>query len=588
MYFRVTAVLAVLCAGAQGGETERVRTAAAKAIALMEKTNANWNVPCLSCHNQAMAGISFSVAREHGLPVDEQAAKKHIGKVFGPYYSDFDSVIQGLQIIDPGMAESYALIAAAHSGIRNASTRASAIRLANWQFEDGHWTALDGRPPSSGSYFTTTALSAHAVDLQLPESLASLRERVKTRAREWLAAQRPEAVEDRAFHLLGLAWTGAPEEQRKANAAALVRQQSADGGWGQLPGLSSDAYSTAQALFALADGGGVAANDPAWQKGVQWLVSNQAADGSWHVQSWIDTPAKISPPYFESGYPYGHDQYLSMAASGWAVMALARALPKAASPASPLPLPEAEPKALPAWVETAMHGSTEALRRLLDAGLDPNAATTQGTSVLMVAAHDEAKVQLLLERGARAGHAAKSKITVIMAATTYRGNAPVLRRLLDAGASAKPVAGSKLNFSPMVMAALTGDVAAATLLADKGAALSPTMLLGGFVSLKPLVAAALTENLDVMRFLVSRGVSADELDSERLTTLSNTLLAHKVESSKVLVDLGAKLDYLDPLGWKARQHVLGIQYPPAELLRLAGKVERPAPKPKPAAKPKAD
>ena len=52
----------------------------------------------------------------------------------------------------------------------------------------------------------------------------------------------------------------------------------------------------------------------------------QAADGSWHVVSRLHPPASVSPPYFESGYPYGHDQFLSALAADWAVMALARAL----------------------------------------------------------------------------------------------------------------------------------------------------------------------------------------------------------------------------------------------------------------------
>ena len=47
-------------------------------------------------------------------------------------------------------------------------------------------------------------------------------------------------------------------------------------------------------------------------------LRTQAADGSWHVASrsiWIQ-------PYFESGFPYGHDQWISAAGTSWAVMAL--------------------------------------------------------------------------------------------------------------------------------------------------------------------------------------------------------------------------------------------------------------------------
>jgi hypothetical protein len=37
-------------------------------------------------------------------------------------------------------------------------------------------------------------------------------------------------------------------------------------------------------------------------------------------------PAPVSPPYFETGHPFGHDQFISAMAESRAVMALADAL----------------------------------------------------------------------------------------------------------------------------------------------------------------------------------------------------------------------------------------------------------------------
>ena len=53
-------------------------------------------------------------------------------------------------------------------------------------------------------------------------------------------------------------------------------------------------------------------------------MSTQQSDGSWHVKSRSD-PFQT---YFESGYPHGKDQFISIAAAGWATTALALALPK--------------------------------------------------------------------------------------------------------------------------------------------------------------------------------------------------------------------------------------------------------------------
>lgn len=51
------------------------------------------------------------------------------------------------------------------------------------------------------------------------------------------------------------------------------------------------------------------------------LLSTQLEDGSWYVKS---RAIKIQP-FFESGFPHGHDQWISVAASNWAIMALAGA-----------------------------------------------------------------------------------------------------------------------------------------------------------------------------------------------------------------------------------------------------------------------
>ena len=51
----------------------------------------------------------------------------------------------------------------------------------------------------------------------------------------------------------------------------------------------------------------------------RFLSSTQRADGSWYVGS---RSAKFQP-YFESGFPYEHDQWISSMATGWATAALA-------------------------------------------------------------------------------------------------------------------------------------------------------------------------------------------------------------------------------------------------------------------------
>ena len=82
--------------------------------------------------------------------------------------------------------------------------------------------------------------------------------------------------------------------------------------------MDSDAYATGQALVALRESGVVPAGDPAIRRGVEYLLRTQFEDGSWFVRS----RAVPIQTYFESGFPHGADQWISAAATAWAVSAL--------------------------------------------------------------------------------------------------------------------------------------------------------------------------------------------------------------------------------------------------------------------------
>ena len=120
---------------------------------------------------------------------------------------------------------------------------------------------------------------------------------------------------------------GASDDEVRRATTDLLRTQRDDGGWAQLADLPSDAYATGSALVALHQAGGIATEAAAYQKGLSYLVSTQHADGSWHVT----TRSKPIQTYFESGYPHGKDQFISIAAAGWSTTALALALPKPSS-----------------------------------------------------------------------------------------------------------------------------------------------------------------------------------------------------------------------------------------------------------------
>ena len=118
---------------------------------------------------------------------------------------------------------------------------------------------------------------------------------------------------------MGLAWAGSSADAIRRAASELVATQRADGGWGQREEMTTDAYATGLAMFALRESGALTATAAAVQKGSKYLLSTQRADGSWYVPS----RSPKFQPYFEGGFPYGPDQWISSMATGWATAALA-------------------------------------------------------------------------------------------------------------------------------------------------------------------------------------------------------------------------------------------------------------------------
>jgi hypothetical protein len=201
----------------------------------------------------------------------------------------------------------------------NETTAAVAEYLLLFQNDRDHWRTTSNRPPSEASAFTTTYLALRALRLYgTPEQQERIRQRTTT-VRRWLLQAQAKDTEDRVFRLWALEVAGADAKDVQAAAAELARTQRPDGGWGQLEDRDSDAYATGTSLVALHLAGGMPTADSVYQRGVAFLLKSQKVDGSWLVRS----RSRPFQTYFESGFPHGKDQFISMAASGWATTALA-------------------------------------------------------------------------------------------------------------------------------------------------------------------------------------------------------------------------------------------------------------------------
>jgi squalene cyclase len=276
---------------------------------------------CVSCHNNTLTDVTMAAARKRGFHVDEQASQQKL-KTIGAYLHTWrERALQNIGI--PGDADTvgYILLGlAAQHYPSDTATDAMAFFLKRLQLPDGHWRRLANRPPLESSDVEVTAVAMRAIQAYAPKAKQSAFDQAVQRAAEWLVQAQPQCTEDRVFQLLGLAWGGKKQSIPKT-AASLLAEQRADGGWAQIPTLGSDAYATGQALVALQQSGTITLADPACRRGLRFLLNSQAEDGSWCVKR----RAMPIQPYFESGFPYGRDQFISAAATNWAATALAMA-----------------------------------------------------------------------------------------------------------------------------------------------------------------------------------------------------------------------------------------------------------------------
>jgi hypothetical protein len=202
--------------------------------------------------------------------------------------------------------------------------------LLQHQNDQPHWRQRGQRPPSSGSDYTATYVALRGLgNFGTTEQQTRIQER-RQAAIQWLKEAQPSDTEDLVFRIGALNYAGAEDELIASAAEDLLSQQRRDGGWGQQADMQSDPYATATALALMMKDGGIETVDPRVQSGIEYLLRNQLADGTWHVA----TRANPVQDYFESGFPHGVDQFISIAASGWATVALLHCLPEH-EPASP-------------------------------------------------------------------------------------------------------------------------------------------------------------------------------------------------------------------------------------------------------------
>jgi ankyrin repeat protein/mono/diheme cytochrome c family protein len=296
-----------------------VSNAVEKAMVLLEQQSYNFirTAGCNSCHSQDLPSAAAAFAGRSGLSVPRKIPQLPSSMTASPeQIMDLNAVgvvSVGWELFDLGM----------NQAPRSPYTDAVVRYIKAMQKAEGNWSTTESRrPPMNSGDFQAAALAVYALTQYGPPAEKTSTDEVLLKAAQWLEKARPSNTQDRAFHLLGMAWSNASPALIKNYARALAAMQRPDGGWNQLPRMASDAYATGEVLYALHTAAKMSATDPVYDKGVGYLLRSQAADGSWQVKTrsiWLQ-------PYFESGFPYGRDQFISTAATAWACMGLTPAI----------------------------------------------------------------------------------------------------------------------------------------------------------------------------------------------------------------------------------------------------------------------
>jgi ankyrin repeat protein/mono/diheme cytochrome c family protein len=291
------------------------------ALTMAEKQSFNFVriAGCNSCHSQDLPSAANGYAHSRGLRTPREIPQLPQSMMPPP-----ERIITLGFVSAPSL--SWELVDFGMNGVPPTPYTDAAVRtIEALQAPDGSWSANESRrPPMNAGEFQAAATCIYALRHYAPKGHEERAQQAVARAVAWLERSTPHSTQDRAFHALALAWANDGSDAARRSAQALVALQRPDGGWSQFAGIESDAYATGQALFALAVAGRMSPSADPYRKGIEYLLKTQAADGTWHVKTrsiWLQ-------PYFESGFPYGRDQFISTAGTAWAAMALSVAAPR--------------------------------------------------------------------------------------------------------------------------------------------------------------------------------------------------------------------------------------------------------------------
>jgi ankyrin repeat protein len=210
------------------------------------------------------------------------------------------------------------------------------------------------------------------------------------------------------------------------------------------------------------------------------------------------------------------------------------------------------------FMYAVLYAGVPTLDRLLKLGADVNKRSDVNATALMWAATDLEKVQLLLEHGAEVNARSSDMRTPLMIAARRPGNTAAVKLLLEHGANPNPNARPTTESSPLIEAAEAADAAAIELLLGHGAevkngAAEPALELG--IDARCVQCTTL---------LVAKSLSRQDYS----LALAGTAVLGDVNSVRLLLDHGADVNAVDPLGRTPLMYAAASDLLPLDEIKL--------------------
>ena len=322
----MTAFLTIwICAVAIGAEPcSATQAAIERGLLVLERGAGAYpgNQSCFSCHHQTLPMLAMTTARDAGLKFNRELFDAQVKFTRKSFDERKARLSKGEHVGGRAATVSFGLwmLSLADESPDDLGAAMTAYLLSVQQ-SDGRWKPPSNRPPLEVSSVSCTVLSAIGMKRLASQDQQEQVAASITLAKAWLATAPLEDQEDLNFALWGEVLLGGFEARMERLRDRILAARNVDGGWSQLRTMNSDAYATGQTLYVLAEAG-FPVSEASFREGVCYLLETQQDDGSWHVV----TRSKPVQPWFDNGDPHEKDQFISIAATGWATAALAKSI----------------------------------------------------------------------------------------------------------------------------------------------------------------------------------------------------------------------------------------------------------------------